>query len=140
MAIPFPSDAWIKALKDVLNNDAEYAQIARNWEGDILFVIEPDGAQARPVYMYLNLWHGQCLEAMEIADPGEKKPAFTLASPLSVMTRIVQGKLDAMQAMMTRQLKVSGSMVYMMKNVPTVLKFVKCTQTVDSEFPANGDP
>ncbi|MBM4425467.1 MAG: hypothetical protein FJ030_19165 [Chloroflexi bacterium] len=137
MAIPFPSEAWAKALKDVLNNDAEYAQIARNWEGDFVFAIEPDGSLARPVYMYLNLWHGQCLEAMELADPAEKKAAFTLAAPLSVMVRIVQGKLDAMQAMMTRQLKVSGSMVYMMKNVPTVLKFVKCTQKVESEFPVD---
>ena len=135
MAISFPSDAWAKALKDVLNSDTEYARIAKNWEGDIVFVVEPEGSQAKPIYMYLNLWHGECLDAMELADPKEKKAAFTLNAPLSVMTRIVQGKLDPMQAMMTRQLKVNGSMVYMMKNVPTVLKFVKCAQKVDSEFP-----
>lgn len=136
MAIPFPSDAWIKALKDVLNADADYAQIARNWEGDLVFMVEPDPASPKPIYMYLDLWHGECRDARELANPGEKKPAFTLAAPLPVFTKIIQGKLDAMQAMMTRQLKVSGSMVYMMKNVPTILKFVKCTQKVDSEFPA----
>ena len=136
MAIPFPSDAWIKALKDVLNADAEYAQIARNWEGDIVFLVEPDGANTRAAVMYLDLWHGECREARELVDPAEKKAAFTLAAPLPVFMKIVQGKLDAMQAMMTRQLKVSGSMVYMMKNVPTVLKFVKCTQKVETEFPA----
>jgi putative sterol carrier protein len=136
MAIPFPSDAWIKALKDVLNADAEYAQIARNWEGDLVFMVESDAASPRPVYMYMDLWHGECRDACELADPVGKKAAFTLAAPLPVFMKIVQGRLDAMQAMMTRQLKVSGSMVYMMKNVPTILKFVKCTQKVDSEFPA----
>jgi len=135
MAFKFPSDAWIKALKDVLNSDAEYGQIARNWEGDILFLVEPDGLFPQPVSMYMDLWHGQCREAHELASPDEKKAAFTLAASLSVFIRVVQGKLDPMQAMMTRQLKVSGSMVYMMKNVPTVLKFVKCTQKVESEFP-----
>jgi putative sterol carrier protein len=135
MPIPFPSDAWIKALKDVLNSDAEYAQIARNWEGDIVFVVEPEGSFTKPKHMYLNLWHGECRDAHELADPNEAKAAFTLNAPLSVFVKVVQGRLDPMQAMMTRQLKVSGSMVYMMKNVPTVLKFVKCTQKVDSEFP-----
>lgn len=135
MAIPFPSDAWIKALKDVLNNDAEYAQIARTWEGDIVFLVESDGAQSQPICMYIDLWHGECRDACELVSPTEKKAAFTLSATLPVFTKIVQGKLDAMQAMMTRQLKVSGSMVYMMKNVPTVLKFVKCTQKVETEFP-----
>ena len=134
MATPFPSDAWIKALKDVLNNDAEYAQIAHNWEGDIVFLVEPNGSSTQSVCLYLDLWHGQCRAAYQLTSPTEKKAAFTLSASLPVFTKIVQGQLDAMQAMMTRQLKVSGSMVYMMKNVPTVLKFVKCTQKVETEF------
>jgi len=137
MAIPFPSDAWIKALKDVLNSDAEYAQIAHNWEGDIVFLVEPDSPQSRPICMYIDLWHGQCREAGELVSPNQKKAAFTLSATLPVFTKIVQGKLDAMQAMITRQLKVTGSMVYMMKNVPTVLKFVKCTQKVETVFLVN---
>jgi putative sterol carrier protein len=136
MAIPFPSDAWIKALQDVLNNDAEYAQVARNWEGDFMFLVEPDQSFAKPVCMYMDLWHGKCRDARELTGPTEKKAAFTLSAPLPVFIRVVQGKLDPMQAMMTRQLKVNGSMVYMMKNVPTVLKFVKCTQRVETEFPS----
>ena len=135
MAIPFPSDEWVKAFKDVLNSDAEYAAVARNWEGDIMFVVEPDGVFSKPVCMYMDLWHGECRDARELANPAEKKVAFTLSAPFPVFARIVQGSLDPMQAMMTRQLKVNGSMVYMMKNVPTVLTFVKCTQKVDSEFP-----
>jgi putative sterol carrier protein len=138
MSIPFPSDAWAKALKDVLNADAEYAQIARNWEGDLSFLVEPEGAFARPAMLYVDLWHGECRDACELTDPNEKKPAFVLSAPYSVLMRIIQGKLDPMQAMITRQLKVNGSMVYMMKNVPTVLKFVKCCMKVDTEFLATG--
>ena len=136
MSIPFPSDAWIKALKDVLNSDADYAQTAQTWEGDVVFQIEPDDLTAKPVSLYIDLWHGQCRDAYELTDPSAKKAAFVLAASLSVFVKIVQGKLDPMQAMMTRQLKVAGSMVYMLKNVPTVLKFVKCTSKVDTEFPA----
>ena len=135
MSIPFPSDAWVKALKDVVNSEADYAQAAQNWEGDVIFQVEPDSLVPKPMLMYVDLWHGQCRDAYEVASLDDKKAAFVLAAPASVLIRIIQGKLDPMQAMLTRQLKVHGSMVYMMKNVPTVLKFVKCASKVDSEFP-----
>ena len=134
MSIPFPSDAWVKALKDVLNADADYARIAAKWEGDIVFNVLPGGALAKPLILYMDLWHGKCRQAHELADPSQKKAAFVLSATLPVFTRIIQGQLDAMQAMMTGQLKVAGSMVYMMKNVPTVLRFVKCATMVDTEF------
>ena len=135
MSIPFPSDNWVKALKDVVNSDADYAQAAQNWEGDVIFHVEPDSLVPKQMLMYVDLWHGQCRDAYEVASLDDKKAAFVLAAPASVLIRIIQGKLDPMQAMITRQLKVHGSMVYMMKNVPTVLKFVKCASKVDSEFP-----
>jgi len=39
-----------------------------------------------------------------------------------------------MQAMMTRRLQVEGSMAYMMRNVPTVLDFVRCAREVTDEI------
>jgi putative sterol carrier protein len=39
-----------------------------------------------------------------------------------------------MSAMMTSKLKVSGSMGYMMRNVPTVLDFVRCANEVTKEI------
>ncbi len=41
-----------------------------------------------------------------------------------------KGELDPMQAMLTRKLTVKGNMGYMMRNVPTVLEFVKCAKAV----------
>ncbi len=134
MSIPFPSDAWVKALKDVLNTDADYARIAAHWEGDIVFDVRPGGVITKPLTLYMDLWHGKCRDAYEMIDRSQKKAAFVLSATLPVFTRIILGQLDAMQAMMTGQLKVAGSMVYMMKNVPTVLRFVKCATMVDTEF------
>jgi putative sterol carrier protein len=39
-----------------------------------------------------------------------------------------------MTAMMTSKLKVKGSMGYMMRNVPTVLDFVRVAQEVTTEI------
>ena len=139
MAYRFPSEEYVQAVMDVLNNDEQYAQIARNWEGDILFVIEPDkGIESDdlPMTLYFDLWHGKCREVRIIDPQVEEAPdaAYTLTAPQANYLQILRGELDPMQAMITRRLKVEGSMAYMLRNVPTVLDFVRCCSSVEIEI------
>jgi putative sterol carrier protein len=85
--------------------------------------------------MYLDLWHGKC-RLVEYAPQPTKypKPTFILRSPYNNFTSILLGKLDPMTAMMTSKLKVEGSLGYMMRNVPTVLDFVRCCREITSEI------
>ena len=43
MPTVFPSEEWLTGLEAKLNSDQRYAEIAKNWEGDLLFLIEPEG-------------------------------------------------------------------------------------------------
>jgi putative sterol carrier protein len=61
-------------------------------------------------------------------------PTFTLTAAYNDITAILLGKLNPMTAMMTSKLKVKGSMGYMMRNVPTVLDFVRVAQEVTTEI------
>ena len=47
---------------------------------------------------------------------------------------ILLGTLDPMTAMLTSKLKVTGSMAYMMRNVPTVLDFVRCAREITTQI------
>jgi putative sterol carrier protein len=134
MAVIFPSAEWLTTLQAKLNADPDYGRIARNWEGDLVFLIEPEGSLAAPLTMYLDLWHGKC-RAVEYAPDAAKypKPTFVLRSPYNNFAAILQGRLDPMTAMMTSKLKVQGSLGYMMRNVPTVLDFVRCCREITSE-------
>jgi putative sterol carrier protein len=138
MAYLFPSEEYVQAVMDVLNHDEQYGEIARNWEGDILFVIEPDEGVENtdlPMTLYFDLWHGKCRE-VRVIDPevGEvPDAAFTLTAPQMNYLKVLRGELDPMQAMITRRLKVEGSMAYMLRNVPTVLNFVRCCSSVEIE-------
>ncbi len=138
MAYPFPSEAWLEALKEVLNSDERYARTAKNWEGDMTVVIE-QGEQGRvenlPVAKYLDLWHGKCRDVKMIDPEQEKLPeaAFTLRATIDNIYKIFTGDLDPMQAMLTRRLRVEGNMAYMLRNVPTVLEFVRCARNVEIE-------
>ena len=134
MPIPFPSDEWIKALKDQLNDSTSYAEIAKNWEGDFYFQIDwPSGAP--PTLLYIDLWHGKCRDAFQVTEAATHKPAFRLSAPFDNFSRVIKGELDPLQAMVTGKIRVQGNMVMLMKNIPTVLEFVRVCQQVDSTFP-----
>jgi putative sterol carrier protein len=127
----FPSPEWLQALKDKLNSDDKYSHTARNWEGDLRFVLEPSGSQVDTIWMYIGLWHGKCQETL-FEQPGnhERKPPFVFTAPYDNFARILRGEVAPMQALMTRKLSVHGNMAVLMRNVPTVLEFVRCCREV----------
>lgn len=135
MTAVFPSEEWLKGLESKLNSDEKYANIAKKWEGDLFFFIEPEGNLKEPLTFYLDLWHGACRKVeYQPAPESHPKPAFTLTASYNDIAAILSGKLNPMTAMMTSKLKVKGSMGYMMRNVPTVLDFVRVAQEVTTEI------
>lgn len=135
MAAIFPSEEWLKGLEEKINSDTRYREVAKNWEGDLLFLIEPEGNLEERLTFYLDLWHGTCRKVDYNPAPGSyPSPTFTLTAAYNNITSILTGKLNPMTAMMTSKLKVKGSMGYMMRNVPTVLDFVRVAQEVTGDI------
>ena len=135
MSAMFPSEEWLKGLEEKLNSDSKYNEIAKNWEGDLFFFIEPEGNLKEQLTFYLDLWHGTCRKiAYKPEASSYPNPTFTLSATYNNITAILTGKMNPMTAMMTTKLKVKGSMGYMMRNVPTVLDFVRCAQEVTKEI------
>jgi putative sterol carrier protein len=135
MAGIFPSEEWLQSLEEKLNSDSHYSEIAKNWEGDLLFLVEPEGNLKEPLAFYIDLWHGKCrkIEYKPVPE-AHPSPAFALTASYNDITAILLGKLNPMTAMMTSKLKVKGSMGYMMRNVPTVLDFVRVARDVTTEI------
>lgn len=133
MAI-FPTQEWIQALQDKLNNDEKYAQIAQKWEGDMLFVVDAAGNLNQPMTFYLDLWHGKCRKAFLVNNNQEITAAFSLKGPYDNYVRLLKGDMDPMQALLTRKLGVQGNMAMLMRNIPTVLDFVRCCRAITTGF------
>jgi len=130
----FPSDEWLQALNDKLNSDEKYAQVARNWEGDMIFLIEPGGTVTRTTRWYIDLWHGKCRGVAVLGEDEEKKSTFTLRGPYENYVRLLKSEIDPMQALLTRKIGLQGNMAVLMRNVPTVLDFVRCCREVTDTF------
>ncbi|MBN1483536.1 MAG: SCP2 sterol-binding domain-containing protein [Chloroflexia bacterium] len=134
MRIRFPSDAWIKELSRLLNESESYERSAKDWEGDFLFVIQEDDALADTAYLYMDLYHGKSPSAAELSGPEEKQAAYVLEAPFGTWRRVIEGKLDPIQGMMTRQLELSGNMMQIMRYPKAAKEIVSCCAVVPTDF------
>jgi putative sterol carrier protein len=133
--IPFPSDDWIKALMTELNQSANYQDAARAWEGDFAFLVTGVPGQAAPRQLYMDLWHGACRSAYEVREPLPKPPEFAIEAGLPIWRKVIEGRLDPIQGLVTRQLKLTGPMVKVMRAPKAAAALVHCCTLIDTQWP-----
>ncbi|MFN2190258.1 MAG: SCP2 sterol-binding domain-containing protein, partial [Candidatus Promineifilaceae bacterium] len=112
-----------------------YKEAAKNWEGDIVFeaVAVPDNPKG--VFLYMDLWHGECRDAYEIADPSSKQSEFVITAPLPVWRKVLEGNLDPIRGLVSRQLKMKGNMMKVLKAPKAAVELVNACQNVETEWP-----
>ena len=128
------SEEWVKGFEEAINSSPAYAESARTWEGDFYFIIDAGEGVEEEIIMYLDLWHGKCREAFVATDRSVKDPEFVINAPESAWRKVIAKKLDPIQGMMTRQLKLKGNMVKIMKAVKAAKELVECVTQVPTQF------
>lgn len=133
----FGSQAWLDAFVEAINGSKAYEQAAKDWEGDFYFILEPGGPVVERQYMYLDLWHGKCrgAEIVEEKDKDKHKPEFTIAGNLAIWKQIREKKLNATQALLTRQLKLTGNIAKVMRATGATRELSAATSSVPTVFP-----
>jgi putative sterol carrier protein len=134
MAIPFPTDAWVKAAMAKVNGSDAYQKAAKNWEGDLVFIVTAVPDERQTVYLYMDLWHGQCRDAYETT--ADKPSEFTITAPVAVWRKVLEGHLDPIRGLVSRQLKLTGSLAKIMKAPKAANELVNASALVDTEWPA----
>ena len=128
MSYLFPSSEWTEQFREKINSSEAYAIAAKKWEGDITLIVEGEAG------VYLDLWHGQCRSAEHLADPGSRNAEFKISASMDRWKEVLQGKLDPIKGIVSRQIKLDGNLVKIMKNVKAAQELVRCAAQVDSEF------
>jgi putative sterol carrier protein len=134
----FGTDAWTKAFVEAVNGSKAYEEAAKTWEGDFFFIVEPGAGIKETIYMYVDLWHGKCrkAEVVAAADKDKYKPEFVLSATIPVWRKVNEKKLDSIQAMVTRQMKLQGNMGKIMRAVKAAQELVNAVGAVKTEYPA----
>ena len=133
--VKFPSKDWITTFMDVVNNSKDYKEAAKTWEGDFLFVIEPDETLDKKVIYYLDLWHGDC-RSVDYFEDGDNLPKteFQYIGTYGNWLKVIDGEIDPIKGILTRKFKLVGDKGKVMRATKAAKELVNSAQKVDSEF------
>ncbi len=134
MSIKFPSDEWVKEWERRLNASESYAQAAANWVGDNLIVVLPDESYKDTTYIYIDLKDGKASGACLLKSPDEKKAQFTSTAPFGTWRKVLEGRMDVIQAMFSNKIKLVGSMAAVQRQPKATYELVKVAGSIDTDW------
>jgi putative sterol carrier protein len=130
----FPSEEWIKLFKEKVNKNDAYAEAAKDWEGDFLFIATTDDKLEQEVVFWVDLWHGKCREAAKLPGRDAKKTEFVYEGPYENWVKLIKGEIGPIRGLLTRKFKLAGSMAKIMKYTRAASELVNTASKVSTEF------
>jgi len=141
MAITLPDEAgtWISAYRRLLNDNDAYAEAAAGWgvdfDGDFVLEILPDDTyDGDPIYFYLALRDGECLDVDVLDDPNAVAHGYAIRGDYADWKRLIQGELEIVTGVMTGTLDVDGSTMQAMRYQDALVEMGETATRVGTEF------
>ncbi len=130
----FLSEDWLKRYMELLNNNQQYEEVAKGWEGDFIFQIESDGKTVtEPIRAYVDLWHGKC-RAVHPAAPGESAE-FVYSGTLENWKKLLNQEIGPIKGLLSRKFKIKGSMMKVLRYISAAQELVATSTGVPTRFP-----
>ncbi len=129
----FATLAWGGALMDRINVNEDYARLAANWQGAILF---HDTDTER--FVWLDIHEGKCRGVAawtETEDANSREAPFVFSARTAMWRKLCEGSMHPTTALATRRLKVTGDMVQVMRFAQATVAMVKSAQEVLTLWP-----
>ncbi len=117
-----------------INANKEYEKAAKDWEGDFLFVVKPEGNLKEEVAFHVDLWHGKCRSARMVTPEEGVKPAFTYEGPYGNWLKLIDKEIDPIRGLLTGKFKLKGSMMKVMRYTKAAKLLVETAGEVPTEF------
>jgi putative sterol carrier protein len=130
--VHFPSEEWAIQFKKALNKNTAYAEVAKDWEGDFLFIISPDDHYSKETILYIDLWHGKCRKAY-IADKNQKA-AFTFKGPFSNWKKVINKELDPIRGLIRGMFLLEGDSKIILDQTKAAQELVNTASCIPTEF------
>jgi putative sterol carrier protein len=69
-----------------------------------------------------------------LASEDEREAQFVIRAPFSAWRQVIEGKLDPIQGMMMRKLKLTGDMKMILRYVAAAKEIVSCCALIPTDF------
>lgn len=99
---------WLDDFVSLIQGDEKYKRVARTWEGSCVLVFESgsDTIFKNNIYIYFDLFHGECSWGGLVPEDIGKNGEYVLYSPYERWKMILKGELNVVRAIATGKLKL----------------------------------
>ncbi|PSP44794.1 sterol carrier protein [Halobacteriales archaeon QH_10_70_21] len=139
LKVPGDGDARIREYGELLDENEADDEADADWgvgfDGDFLFVVEPDDAyDGEPVSFFLGLEDGDCTAAYEVSDPDDEEYGFVFRGPYTDWKRLFEGELGPVDGMMSGEFDIEGDMQKMLQYSEAAVEMTETGRGIDTEF------
>lgn len=139
MASTFPSEDWIAAWRDRLNENDRFAEVGADWgvdfNGDFVFTVEADETLAETHHYFVGLEGGRCTDAYRIDDPTAVDHGYQMTGPYAAWKRLAQGDVGAIEGVLGGHFEIDGEMFRVFQHVDAAVEMVETASDLETEFP-----
>ena len=111
----FPSAEWATAFRSALNANPAYREAAAAWEGDILLLVKPAGADGPSPGVHLSLAHGDCSAATYYDDARGVASEYVYEGTPENWSRLLHGQIDPVKAILDGTFRIRGNLAKAMR-------------------------
>jgi putative sterol carrier protein len=139
-AVPGPlrpfTPQWAAAFADAINRSSAYREAARHWRWPLALVLEPAPDLGYPVTTALvaDLFEGACRDARIHEGDGVDVP-FVIRGPYPSWKALIAAGADPVAAIVTGKLRLTGSLITIIRHVAASRALVVCARAVPTAFP-----
>ena len=128
---------WMDAWKEKIAGSKEYKEIAKEWEGSVGLICNPDPSKnvPEPIYLFTDYWHGDALDFLICDEAKAKTAKFVMTGDYTRWKQVAKKELDATKALMQGKLKLKGDLTYVVRMVKTINKVVDLLTEVETVWP-----
>ncbi len=128
---------WVAQYEKMIQEDAEYKEAAKTWEGSVVIHIlpKPEIGLDKDIYMYMDLWHGDCnyvrIVPPEVGEAGD----YVITGEYERWKAVMAKELDTVKGMMQGKLKLKGDLPSIVRSVKAAARLVDLSASTNPIFP-----
>jgi len=130
------SPEWVANFEKLVQTDETYKEVAKKWEGSVVIhmLANPPVGLNNDIYVFLDLWHGDCRFARLVPKEIGENADFVITGELERWESVLKKELDVTKGLMQGKLKLKGSLPTIVRYVKASIRLVELAGEIDTVF------
>lgn len=100
---------WVHEFEKAIRTDARYKEAAKLWEGSVILIFKPDPLAGldNEIFIFIDLWHGECRGAKLVPPEIGRKGDFVLVAEYREWKGILKKELNVVKEITRGNVKLA---------------------------------